>query len=313
MPDPDQLGLPEQRQGLGPAGQHAKWKVVDPTGKTFGGLLRPGDQQVRSASGGRPPVGGVPVLDQGQNIWLKGGARPIELSGDGQGRHREQGGVHGAAAGQEPPKTVVPDGRSGHRRRPRHRRQLAVVIAHDAQRNRSNRRSRGASAPRDQLAWARSAARWLGIAAVRRLRAGVPGLPLYVVIHGALTTDATTSRWRTSRRPSSAVRVLEPAQEQPDPVGLDVARRRHLRHLAGGGGGRGKPRRHAAPHRLERLGRARLLRRRAAGVRLHRHARPRWASSPCCSRTSASTSTPTASPSPRCSASASPTSTSRCR
>ena len=24
-------------------------------------------------------MGGVPVLDQGQNIWLQGGARPVEL------------------------------------------------------------------------------------------------------------------------------------------------------------------------------------------------------------------------------------------
>ena len=68
-----------------------------------------------------------------------------------------------------------------------------------------------------------------------------------------------------------------------------------LRDLARGGGRHGKP--GGMLHRIvsERLRRARLLRRRAPGIRLHRRARPARASSRCCSSTSASTCTPTAS------------------
>ena len=34
--------------------------------------------------------------DEGQNIWLKGFARPVRLDGDGEGRHHRQGGARSA-------------------------------------------------------------------------------------------------------------------------------------------------------------------------------------------------------------------------
>ena len=58
------------------------------------------------------------------------------------------------------------------------------------------------------------------------------------------------------------VAVSARAEEQRDPVALDLARAGALRALARRGGGRRQAERPAAPDRLQRLRRARLLRRR---------------------------------------------------
>ncbi len=95
------------------------------------------------------------------------------------------------------------------------------------------------------------------------------GAPLYV-IHGAFTTDnnALTSATSAGLRP---VAVPARAQEQRDPVALDLDRSGLFRPLAGGGGGRRQARQPAATDRLECLRRARLLRRPATRVRVDRH------------------------------------------
>ena len=67
---------------LGLRGASAVAKVQDrhPDRCALRRLLRPGDQQDGAGPGRRPAVGGVPVLrPPGQNLWLEGKARPIEL------------------------------------------------------------------------------------------------------------------------------------------------------------------------------------------------------------------------------------------
>jgi putative spermidine/putrescine transport system substrate-binding protein len=52
------------------------WQVVVPpnAGRR---LLLPGDQQGRTAPGGRTTVAGVPLQRRGQNLYAAGGVRPV--------------------------------------------------------------------------------------------------------------------------------------------------------------------------------------------------------------------------------------------
>ena len=52
----------------------------------------------------------------GQNIWLKGGARPVELAAMVKAKTDEQGGVQRAAEGHEPRQGSGPDDVAGHSR-----------------------------------------------------------------------------------------------------------------------------------------------------------------------------------------------------
>ena len=79
----------------------SNWKVFIPQQRRPRRVLRPGHQQERAAPGGGPAVGGVPLLpgrDGGQNLWLQGGARPVE-----QLAMANNGSIDKAAAGQAAP------------------------------------------------------------------------------------------------------------------------------------------------------------------------------------------------------------------
>ena len=237
VPDPDQLGLPEQRQGLGPARQHAKWKVVDPTGTSFAGYY------VQAISKYAPHPAAARLWEeflystQGQNIWLR--VAPARSSSPAMVKDSTEN----KTAYKALPAVANLSRRRSRRslRRRRRARTSPTTGRRRSQHRRSircNDGSRGASAPRDRRSRG-PAGGWVGILPFAVYVLVFLGLPLYVVIHGALTTDGASSRWTTSRR--LHLRVLARAQEQPDPVALDRSRRRLLRHLAGGGGRRGKP------------------------------------------------------------------------
>ena len=79
MPDHDQLGLPEHGRRLGLTGA-THWKVVDPKGIPFGGFY------AQAVSKYAPHPAAARLWEEflysvkGQNIWLKGGARPVTLA-----------------------------------------------------------------------------------------------------------------------------------------------------------------------------------------------------------------------------------------
>ena len=255
-----------------PANIAAHWKVVDPTGKEFAGYY------VQAISKNAPHPAAARLWEeflystQGQNIWLEGGARPIELPA------MVKAGTENKTAYTALPavtgKLGAADGRSVHQGADGDRRCLPGLTTRGTS-TRSKQRSRGASAPRDQRVRAEAVAPGSGMVPFTVYVLIFLGLPLYEVIHGAFTTDAEQLTWQNFSTIFSASAVLDSAQEQPDPLGLDRAGRGLLRDLAGRRGGRQPARRHAAPRRLQRLRRARLLRRRAAGLRLHRRARAR--------------------------------------
>ena len=61
----------------GKAAGNPEIDVVVPKSGRFGGRLRPGDQRLRAASERGQAVDGVPLSDEGQNLWLKGYCHPI--------------------------------------------------------------------------------------------------------------------------------------------------------------------------------------------------------------------------------------------
>ena len=65
------------------------------------------------------------------------------------------------------------------------------------------------------------------------------GIPLYVVIHGSLTTESRPVHVLELQDDVVISGVQARVQEQPDPVSLDVCRRRRLRDMARGGGRHG--------------------------------------------------------------------------
>ena len=102
------------------------WTVVDPSGTPFGGFYN----QAVSKYAPHPAAARLweefLYSTQGQNIWLEGGARPVELARDGQGRHREQGRVQVAADGREPLKGGRSQHSAGHDREHVRHQQLVV-------------------------------------------------------------------------------------------------------------------------------------------------------------------------------------------
>jgi hypothetical protein len=75
VPDHDQLGLPEHGGLLGPDRRHPL-EGRRPEGCPVRRLLQPGREQVRSAPGGRPPLGRVPLLGEGSEHLAQGWCAP---------------------------------------------------------------------------------------------------------------------------------------------------------------------------------------------------------------------------------------------
>ena len=216
---------------------------------------------------------------EGQNLWLKGYARPVADDRHGEGRHPRQDGRRQAARGLR--HALLPDRGPAEQGQDRPRAGLGQgrlrMTVHRRHAVRQRRRRRRPLQRRRRSAAAGSPSSRCSSSS--RSPSGCPPSPC----------STARSRSRT-RRPAPLVHGRQPdrlgarrlpdrAARQRQAVGRHRGARRAARAAAGPGrGDLALPR--AARGRAHRLRRARQLRRRAAGLRLRRHPRQRRRADP---------------------------------